>query len=329
MRDDAGFAEAAPYRAPRWLRGGHAQTVWPTFIRRPRVPVRRERVDSRDGDFWDFDWLATPAAPDAPLVVLFHGLEGGIDSPYSRALLAHLARLEWRGVVPHFRGCGGEPNRLPRAYHSGDHAEAAALLKAVRERVPPGTVVFVAGVSLGGSVLLNWLGREEYGAAGLVRAAAAISAPLDLAAAGHAIGIGANRFYTRVFLQTLKPKALGMATRFPNLLDADRIRAVRSMWEFDDTVTAPLHGFEGADDYWARGSSKRWLAHIGVPTLVLNARNDPFVPAESLARRSETSAAVTLEQPEEGGHAGFVTGRAPGRLDWLPRRLVRFFADNV
>ncbi len=329
MRDETAIVPVAPYRAPRWLRGGHAQTVWPSFIRRPRVAVRRERVDSGDGDFWDFDWLATPAAPDAPLVVLFHGLEGGAASPYSRALLSHLAQLRWRGVVPHFRGCSGELNRLPRAYHSGDHAEVGALLRAVRARVAPATVAFAVGVSLGGSALLNWIGRNEYAARDVVRAAAAVSAPLDLAAAGHAIGIGGNRFYTRVFLQTLKPKALQMAARFPALLDAERIRSVRSMWEFDDAVTAPLHGFEGADDYWSRGSSKHWLAHIDVPTLVLNARNDPFIPAGSLAQPGETSAAVTLEQPPEGGHAGFVTGRMPGRLDWLPRRLAQFFADNV
>ena len=189
--------------------------------------------------------------------------------------------------------------------------------------------MFVVGVSLGGSALLNWLGRREYHAGGVVRAAAAISAPLDLAAAGHAIAVGGNRFYTRVFLQTLKPKALQMAERFPALLDAERIRSVRSMWEFDDAVTAPLHGFAGADDYWSRGSSKRWLAHIDVPTLILNARNDPFIPAASLAAPGETSAADTVEQPAEGGHAGFVTGRMPGRLDWLPRRLVQFFADHV
>ena len=328
-RDDTHNASVAPYRAPRWLRGGHAQTVWPTFIRRPVVRMRRERVESGDGDFWDFDWLIAPAADAAPLVVLLHGLEGGASSPYSRALMAHLAQLGWRGVVPHFRGCGGEPNRLPRAYHSGDHAEVAAILAAVRERVAFLTTMYVAGVSLGGSVLLNWLGRNEYDATRGVRAAAAISAPLDLSAAGYAIGVGANRFYTHMFLQTLKPKALQMAARFPALLDARRVRAVRSMWEFDNVVTAPLHGFEGADDYWQRGSSKPWLVNIGVPTLVLNALNDPFIPAASLARPGEVSAAVTLEQPAEGGHAGFVTGRAPGRLDWLPRRLLQFFTDGV
>ena len=318
-----------PYRAPAWLRGGHAQTIWPTFMRLPDTARSRERVDTGDGDVWQFDWLATPADANAPLVVLFHGLEGSVGSPYARALFAHLAALRWRGVVPHFRGCGGEPNRLPRAYHSGDHAEAAAILAAVRARVDAKTPLYVAGVSLGGSVLLNWLGRQGREAASIVRAAAAISAPLDLSAAGYAIGVGANRIYTRYFLHTLKPKALAMAARFPELLDVKRVRDVRTMWEFDDAVTAPLHGFAGADDYWTRGSSKPWLAGVGVPTLVLNAKNDPFIPASSLAHHAEVSAEVTLEQPSDGGHAGFVVGRAPGRLDWLPRRLIRFFSDGV
>jgi len=329
VRDDVTAARPQPYRAPRWLRGGHAQTIWPTFVRGPQVPLRRERVESADGDFWDFDWLATPAAPDAPLVVLFHGLEGNATSPYARALFAALTARRWRGVVPHFRGCSGEPNRLPRAYHSGDHAEIDALLAAVRERAGPAPALYIAGVSLGGSALLNWLGRSGADATRSVRAAAAVSAPLDLSAAGYAIGRGANRLYTHVFLTTLKPKALALADRFPGLLDAARIRAVRSMWEFDDTVTAPLHGFDGADDYWTRASSKPWLASIVVPTLVLNARNDPFIPADSLAHPDEVSAAVTLEMPHDGGHAGFVVGRPPGRLDWLPQRLLHFFVDGV
>ncbi|HEY5863699.1 MAG TPA: alpha/beta fold hydrolase [Casimicrobiaceae bacterium] len=329
MRDDAASATVAPYRAPAWLRGGHAQTIWPSFMRLPAFPMRRERVEIGDGDFWDFDWLATPAAPDAPLVVLFHGLEGSATSPYARALFAHLAALRWRSVVPHFRGCGGEPNRLPRAYHSGDHAEVAAMMAAIRARIAAGTVVFAAGVSLGGSALLNWLGRQPHDAASIVQAAAAVSAPLDLSAAGYAIGRGANRLYTHVFLTTLKPKAIAMAARFPGLLDANRVRSVRTMWEFDDTVTAPLHGFAGADDYWTRASSKSWLAAIAQPTLVLNAKNDPFIPASSLAHPGEVSAAVTLEQPRDGGHVGFVVGRAPGRFDWLPRRLTQFFVDGV
>ena len=317
------------YLAPPWLVGGNAQTIWPALLGRSyrglRPTFRRERWPTPDGDFIDVDWQGDD--PQAPLLVLFHGLEGSSTSHYALAFADWARARGWRYAVPHFRGCSGELNVAPRAYHSGDHEEVAWMLARFRA-LHEGAIVAV-GISLGGNALLRFAEEAGEGAAKSVRAIAAVSAPLDLAAAGHAIGTGGNRFYTRVFLQTLKPKALQMAARFPALLDAERIRSVRSMWEFDDAVTAPLHGFEGADDYWSRGSSKHWLAHIDVPTLVLNALNDPFIPAGSLAQPGETSAAVTLEQPPEGGHAGFVTGRMPGRLDWLPRRLAQFFADNV
>lgn len=287
--------------------------------------MRRETVGTRDGDLWEFDWLDAPAGPDAALVVLFHGLEGSSDSHYVGSLFVALAARGWRGVVPHFRGCAGTPNLVARAYHSGDHEEIAAMLDAVRARVPPSTRVHACGVSLGGSALLNWLGRAGPGAASIVVRAAAVSAPIDLLAAGHAIDRGLNRIYARHFLHTLKPKALAMAARFPGVLDAERIRRVRSMWDFDDGVTSPLHGFAGTVDYWTRASSKRWLPSIVVPTLVLNARNDPFVPGASLPRPHEAAQAVVLEQPAGGGHAGFLAGPAPGRFDWLPRRLLAFF----
>ena len=327
-RDPPWQAESAvaPYRAPRWLAGGHAQTIWPYRLRRPDVPLRRERVDAPDGDFWDFDWLDAPATPAAPCVVLFHGLEGGSASLYARALLDALSRRGWQGVVPHFRGCGGEPNRLPRAYHSGDHAEIAAMLAAIRARIPAASRLHAVGVSLGGSALLNWLGRAGTDAARVVTAAAAVSAPLDLSVAGVAIGKGVNRVYARHFLSTLKPKSLAIAKRFPGLLDAAKIRRVRTMRDFDDVVTAPLHGFAGSDDYWKRASSKPWLRAIRVPTLVLNARNDPLIPARSLPTKDEVSACVTLEQPRHGGHAGFARGPFPGTIDWLPARLLHYFA---
>jgi predicted alpha/beta-fold hydrolase len=329
VRDDDRTVPLSPYRAPAWLLGGHAQTIWPSRLRRPAVPLRRERIELPDGDFWDFDWLAAPAREAAPLVVLFHGLEGSIDSHYARAFLAHLARVGWRGVVPHFRGCSGEQNRLPRAYHSGDHEEVGAMLDAVRARIDPGIALYAVGISLGGSALLNWLGRAGSAATTTLRAAAAVSTPLDLTAAGIAIGRGANRIYTHYFLRTLKPKALAMARRFPGTLDPKRIRRARSLWAFDEAVTAPLHGFAGADDYWSRASSKPWLSAIAVPTLVLNALNDPFIPAASLPRPGDASPAVRLEQPPHGGHVGFAVGPAPGRLDWLPRRILHFFEFGV
>jgi predicted alpha/beta-fold hydrolase len=320
--------EPVPYRAPAWLPGGHAQTIWPQFLRREPVRMRRELVDTPDGDVWVFDWLAGPANEDAPLVVLFHGLEGSSASTYARSLFAALHIRGWRGVVPHFRGCAGEPNRLPRAYHSGDHEEIGAMLASVRARVAPGTVVYACGVSLGGSALINWLGRSGTGAAAAVARAATVSVPLDLMAAGRAIDRGANRIYASHFLTTLKPKARAMAARFPGLLDTSRVAGARSMWQFDDVVTAPMHGFSGTEDYWTRASSKPWLREVAVPTLVLNARNDPFIPATSLPRASEVAPAVVLEQPAQGGHAGFPTGPMPGRLDWLPRRLITFFENG-
>jgi predicted alpha/beta-fold hydrolase len=314
------------YSAPRWLAGGHAQTIWPYRLRRPVIELRRERIETSDGDFWDFDWLDAPAS-DAPIVVVFHGLEGSSDSHYARSLLLAAAGAGWRGVVPHFRGCSGEPNRLPRAYHSGDHQEIAAMLGAVREAIPAPVPLYAVGVSLGGSALLNWLGRAGASASTTVTSAAAVSAPLDLMAAGISIGQGVNRIYTAYFLSSLKPKSLAMAERFPGLLDRKRIRRVRTMWEFDDAVTAPLHGFAGAADYWTRASSKPWLRNVTVPTLVLNARNDPFIPAESLPTDRDVSAAVVLEQPAHGGHVGFASGRFPGHVGWLPARLLHYLAS--
>jgi len=283
-------------------------------------------VSAPDGDFWDFDWVDSPTAPpDAPLVVLLHGLEGSSGSHYARAMMAALEARGWRGVVPHFRGCGGELNRMPRAYHSGDHLEAQAMLAAIRARIPPAARVYVVGVSVGGSVILNWLGRAGRDAARMVTAAAAVSAPLDLTAAGISIGQGLNRIYTHNFLTTLKPKSLAMAERFPGLIDAAKVKRARSMDAFDDAVTAVLHGFVDSADYWRRASSKPWLSGIAVPTLVLNARNDPFVPEESLPIPTEASADVLLDQPDEGGHVGFLSGPFPGNVDWLPRRLLDFF----
>jgi len=317
------------YDAPFWLPGGHAQTIFPVLLPNPAVTYRREQVETPDGDFWLLDWLVdpTPRADDAPLVVLFHGLESSSRSHYALALMARLAALGWRGVVPHFRGCGGDPNRLPRAYHSGDHEEIGAMLEAVRARVDPRTPVFAYGMSLGGSALLNWVGRNGADAGRMISAAAAASAPLDLMASGRSIDQGMNRLlYAQNFLRTLKPKAADMARRFPGYIDEQRVARVSTMWEFDETVTAPLHGFAGADDYWTRASCKPWLRDVVLPTLVLNAKNDPFVPAASLPGSADVSAQVLLDQPDKGGHGGFARSPLPGNIQWMAQRVTRFFA---
>ncbi len=326
---------SAPYTAPSWLRNPHLQTLYAACLApRPRIAWRRERWTTPDDDFVDLDWLVDDrgtaragALSPAPLVVLFHGLEGSSNSHYARTLMHVLRCRGWRGVVVHFRGCSGEPNRLPRAYHSGDSAEIDWILRRMRA-AQSGPLAAVA-VSLGGNALLKWLGERSDAASTVLDVACAVSAPVDLTAAGAALEQGFNRVYTWNFLRTLKRKSQGMLRRFPGLLPLEPVRRARTLRAFDDQVTAPLHGFADALDYWRRSSSKPWLRHIAVPTLVLNACDDPFLPAHALPGAGDVSAAVTLEQPEHGGHGAFVTGRFPGSLAWMPLRVAAFIEDAL
>ncbi len=309
------------YQSPWWLPGGHLQTIYAS-LRPPRpVVLRRERWDTPDGDFIDVDFAGDPAV--RRLLVLFHGLEGGSDSHYARAISAHAAAAGFLVAMPHWRGCSGESNKKARAYHSGDSDEVDWIVKKL---VDYGKESFAIGVSLGGNALLKWLGERGAAAAALVRRAAAVSAPIDVAAAGRALDRGINRLlYTRVFLSTLRPKSLKKLEAFPGLFDAARVRAARSFREFDDLVTAPLHGFRGVDHYWTSASSGPYLEGIRVPTLLLNARNDPFLPEQDLlAATRKTSQSTMLEFPRSGGHVGFLGGPFPGRHDWLPQRLLHF-----
>lgn len=309
-----------PLRAPFWLPGGNAQTVWPAlWSRRPPIaPWRRERWDTPDGDFVDVDFVdAAPAR--APWLVLLHGLEGSSGSHYAVAFAHWARRRGWHFAVPHWRGCSGELNRAPRAYHSGDFEEVAWLLARLRARA--GDAVHAVGVSLGGNALLRWAGEAGASATELVRAVAAVSAPLDLVASGHAIGSGLNRLtYTGMFLRSMKPKALAKLAQHPGLFDRERLLAARTLYEFDNVFTAPLHGFRNTDDYWARASAKPHLDRIRVPALALNARNDPFVPAASLPHTGGEH--LTLWQPAQGGHVGFPGGRFPGHLMTLPEAVM-------
>ena len=315
------------YRPPKWLPGGHAQTIYPLLIKPEPLPYRRQRQETPDGDFIDLDWIDSPD-DSSPLLILFHGLEGSSNSHYAIALMRALSAIGWGGVVVHFRGCSGESNRLPRAYHSGDSAEIDWILRQIQQDFPA-RVRYAVGVSLGGNALLKWLGECEPQAARCIRAAAAISAPLDLTACGHHLGRGFNRVYSRHFLQSLKHSAAAKLQRFPGLFDERRMRLASSLYQFDDAVTAPLHGFAGADDYWRRASSKPWLSAIRLPTLVLNAQNDPFLPASALPTPEQVSASVKLDFPQQGGHVGFVSGSLPGRLDWLAERILHFFQHEV
>jgi predicted alpha/beta-fold hydrolase len=319
-----------PYVAPPWLPGGNAQTIYPFMLRSLIIPAyQRERLELDDGDFIDIDWLDNSI--DRPLVIMFHGLEGGSSSHYARSIMGLFQELGWRGAVVHFRGCSGTPNRLPRAYHAGDSEEIDRILHKVRERnqsLGSSAPLYVIGISLGGNALLKWLGEQGKKACHIIDGAVTVSVPLDLVAAGKALDSGFNRLYTQHFLGTLKKKVLKKLDNFPGLFDAVAVAECTTLYQFDNLVTAPLHGFSNTDEYWVLSSSKPWLKHIQVPTLVINARNDPFMPSSSLPAQTDVSCSVSLEFPAEGGHVGFLSSPFPGNLTWLPERVIRFFNNQ-
>ena len=322
------------YEAPAWLPGGNLQTIWPALYGRrvfgPHPQYRRERWDTPDGDFVDVDFLATaPALPGVvrPLLVLFHGLEGSSRSHYAEAF-ADLAHAQgWDYAVPHFRGCSGEINVGPRAYHSGDFEEIGWVLRRLRAGRTP---LMAAGVSLGGNALLRWAEEAGHSAAATAASVAAVSSPIDLAAGGWAIGRGFNRqVYTRMFLRSMKPKALAKLAQFPGLFDRAAMLAARDLYAFDNLFTAPLHGFKSTEDYWGRASAKPHLHQIQIPALVVNARNDPFVPAWSLPHQNNVGRHVTLWQPAHGGHVGFPQGRLPGHVRAMPDAVAGWLAAQA
>jgi uncharacterized protein len=327
MNSEATRLTTPAYTAPMWLPGGNVQTIWPALFSRrvvgARPHYRRERWQTPDADFIDVDYLQAdvPGGPNQPLLVMFHGLEGTSRSHYAEAF-ADFARA--RGLayaVPHFRGCSGEINWAPRAYHSGDFEEIGWILQ--RFRATHAGPILAVGVSLGGNALLRWAQEMGEAADQTVSAIASVCSPIDLAACGQAIGRGFNRLvYTRMFINSMKPKALLKWAQHPGLFDRQALLAAQDLYEFDNVFTAPLHGFKSTDDYWARGSAKPHLHQIRIPALVVNARNDPFVPAQCLPRPGEVGRHVTLWQPQHGGHVGFPAGRVPpGHVHTLPQRV--------
>jgi predicted alpha/beta-fold hydrolase len=309
------------YRAPWWLPGRHLQTIAGTVRVSPRVDWRRVRWTTPDRDFVHVDFGGAMDAED--VLVLFHGLESNSDAQQARALAAEAQAHGWAIAVPHFRGCSGEPNVLARAYHAGDADEIEWMLQRFAAERP--WKVHAAGVSLGANVLLRWLGVGGARAARVVRRAVAVSAPFRLTATAVALERGIGLLYARRFLRhDLRRKALAKLQAFPGILDEERVRAAASLRQYDDAVTAPLHGFRDGYDYWTGASAEPWLARIRVPTLVLNARNDPFLPEQVLddVERRRLPPEVALEFPRQGGHGGF-----PGRGRWLARRVLEFLSQ--
>jgi predicted alpha/beta-fold hydrolase len=286
---------------------------------------RRERWATPDADFIEVDFQDAPAG--APLLVLFHGLEGSSASHYARAFAHWAAAAGVALAVPHFRGCSGPLNLGPRAYHSGDFEEIGWILGRLRLR-SAGPLQAV-GISLGGNALLRWAQEAGDSAAVVASAVVAVCSPVDLAASGRAIGRGFNRqVYTRMFLRTMKPKALAKLAQHPGLFSREALLAARDLYQFDNLFTAPLHGFRDTEDYWARASAKPHLARIRIPALVINALNDPFVPAASLPRAGEVGRWVQLWQPPHGGHVGFPQGRFPGHVHALPQAVAGWLQQH-
>ena len=325
------------YSAPNWLPGGHLQTIWPALwsqrFQGAAPTWRRERWHTPDQDFVDVDFCeSNPAHHERPLLVLFHGLEGSSGSHYAQAFADWGQQNACDIAVPHFRGCSGTLNLAPRAYHSGDHEEVHHLLYKLRQMTDaqrrPG--LLAAGVSLGGNALMRWAGEQGHAAQNIVNAVASICSPLDLTASGHAIGEGFNRqVYTRMFLRSMKPKAMAKLKQHPGLFDAQKLLSAKDLYEFDDVFTAPLHGFKNTDDYWLKASALPCMHGIAVPALALNARNDPFIPASSLPNKQQVSACVSLWQPAHGGHVGFPSGSMPGHLKAMPEAVGQWLLQHI
>lgn len=314
-----------PFKPAWWLPNSHLQTIFPAvFRRRVDFPTERERLELPDGDFIDLEWVKAED-PSKPLVLVLHGLEGSIESHYARGMLRAISQLGLRGVFMHFRGCSGEPNRLSRNYHSGDTGDLAYVVRELRNRnpeVPLGAI----GFSLGANVLLKWLGETDK--ENPLRAAIAISVPFELHKAAKRIQRGFSRFYQWYFIKYLRMRMSNKFNKVPVPIDPKIINQVSTIIEFDDKITAPLHGFRGVDDYYMTASSRQYLHNICVPTLILHAKDDPFFSEDSIPETNELSPFVKLEVTETGGHVGFIAGNYPWRPQyWLEMRAPEFLKE--
>jgi len=312
------------YEPPSWLPGGHTQTIYPSlfahYLYPDQITWRRERVSTNDGDFVDLDWSGRTLEMES-LIVLFHGLEGSSQSHYARAFAHYLQGSGVGLCVPHFRGCSGDINKAPRAYHSGDYEEIGWILGQIRERFQGQICAF--GVSLGGNALLRWAQEAGEDANRFVKGVGSICAPLDLMQSGLQIGRGINHWlYERRFLRTMKIKASQKIKQYPGLFDISKVMNAKSLFEFDNYFTAPVHGFKDTVDYWTNCSSNLRMKDIKIKHVVINALNDPFIPAESLPKVHDFNSYCTSIYTKEGGHVGFAQSAFPGELNALPKLVT-------
>lgn len=306
------------FSPPFWLRNPHVQTLWPKFFRKlPTLPLQRERVELADGDFIDLSWSLAGTGP--PVLVL-HGLEGTLRSHYVLPMMTALDQAGFQAVFMHLRGCSGEANRLPRTYHSGASEDLASVLAHLRASGRP--VAAAVGFSLGGNLLLKYLG--ETGTSSLLRAAVAISVPFVLGDAARRLEQGVSRIYQQYLLNRLRQSYLLKSKTIPSPLRVP-LAQIRTLREYDHLVTAPLNGFAGADDYYRRCSSRGYLSGITTPTLILHAKDDPFMYPHDIPTPDEVGPGVRLATPAHGGHVGFITGRFPWKTRYLTDQLVPDF----
>ncbi len=313
-----------PFRAAWWLKNPHLQTLWPVlFRRRPAIAVERERVTLADGDFIDLAWPVSKQS--GPQVLILHGLEGSLHSHYARSTMQSLHNQGFNPIFMHFRGCSGEPNRLPRSYHSGDTADVDFIAKHIRRKTGR-DIEAAIGFSLGGNVLLKWLG-EQVGDSCL-KAAVAVSVPFQLNDCALRLEKGLSRIYQGYLIGHLKRSYRRKFRSMPSPLAID-LEQVKTFRDFDHNITAPLHGFDGVDHYYSASSSKQFLKRIQVPTLLIQAMDDPFMLPETIPTPDELSGHIRLELTRQGGHVGFVTGSSPWQTAyWLDRRLPTYLHEQ-
>jgi len=307
------------FRPAWWLPGPHLQTLYPSLFRPRRAPsLSRERIELPDGDFVDLDWTRQT---DGMVVLILHGLEGSLDSHYNAGLLSALAQDGHTAALMYFRGRSGEPNRLPRGYHSGDTGDLDFVMQRVRQHHPNRNIA-VIGYSLGGNVLLKWLGEQGRAAAPVT--AVTVSVPFDLNSAARQLERGMSQIYQNHLLDKLRISVKAKAKLHPMPFPTERLAELQTFRQFDHAITAPLHGFDGVDDYYEQSSCKQFLKHIAIPTLMLQARDDPFLPESALPDAADLGNQVTLELSRRGGHVGYVSGWNPLQPGyWSEHRILQ------
>lgn len=321
------------FRPAWWLPGPHAATMWGKFGRNEPAPqVRWERVDTPDGDFLELAHHDTNDGEATPRLFILHGLEGGVNSHYVRGLMREAGSRGWNATLMLFRTCGPNPNNAARSYHSGETSDTLFALQRLIAQQPLSPIGAV-GISLGGNVLCKLLGEQGDLMPAQIKAGVAVSAPFDLARASRYIGQGFGKVYENAFLRSLVPKANAKMQRHPELATLKPLHKVRTIWDFDDQFTSPVHGFANAADYYAKSSSLQFLKDIRRPTLLLNAVDDPFLPPAVLGDvRAATASnpAITLEFPAHGGHVGFVGGPSPKRAFYYAEwRAAEFICAHI